>query len=156
MINRTIVEPALNWLAVLSVAGFALVVPPRAVCQEQANPNPEVKTVPVHQSNMVQGPLLYRNYCATCHGMAGKGNGPAAAALRTPPPDLTVMARDNSGKFPDLKVMEILENGTTLAAHGSKDMPIWGPVFRSMGPDRNLGQVRKVNLTDYLKSIQEK
>jgi len=88
--------------------------------------------------------------------MAGKGNGPAAPALKTPPPDLTVLAKNNNGTFPQLKVINILENGTDLAAHGSKEMPIWGPVFRSMGPDRNLGHLRQVNLTEYLKSIQEK
>jgi mono/diheme cytochrome c family protein len=115
----------------------------------------EVKKVPVHYNNMVEGAPLYRTYCATCHGPAGKGNGPAAPALKTPPPDLTIMAKNNNGKFPDLKVMHVLENGTDLTAHGSKDMPIWGPIFRSMGPDY-VGHMRQVNLTQYLKSIQEK
>jgi len=156
MIDRCAVQIGKAWLAVLLVVGLAIVVPPRAGAQDQANPSVEVKKVPVHQNNVVQGALVYRNYCATCHGMAGKGNGPAAPALRTPPPDLTVMAKNNDGNFPDLKVLHILENGTDLAAHGSKDMPIWGPIFRSMGPDRNLGRLRQVNLTDYLKSIQEK
>ncbi len=156
MINRSPVQPGKAWLPVLLLAGFAIVVPPPVGAQEQPNPSPEVKKVPVHQNNMVQGALLYRNYCATCHGMAGKGNGPAAPALKTAPPDLTMMAKNNGGKFPDLKVMHILENGTDLAAHGSKEMPVWGPVFRRMGPDRNLGHLRQVNLTAYLKSIQEK
>jgi len=156
MIHRSAVHPGKAWLAVLLVGGFAIMLPPPAGSQDQGNPGVEVKKVPVHQNNMVQGALLYRNYCATCHGMAGKGNGPAAPALKTAPPDLTAMARNNDGKFPDLKVMHILENGTDLAAHGSRDMPIWGPVFRSMGPDRSLGHLRQVNLTDYLKSIQEK
>jgi len=156
MINRSAVQQSTAWLAVLLVAGFAIAVSPRAGSQDQPNQGMEVKKVPVHQNNAVQGALLYRNYCATCHGMAAKGNGPAAPALKTPPPDLTVMARNNDGKFPDLKVLHILENGTEVAAHGSKEMPIWGPIFRSMGPDRNLGRLRQVNLTDYLKSIQEK
>jgi len=156
MINRRTFRPGTAWPGVLLVAGIALLVPPRAASQDQANPGLEVKKVPVRQSTITQGPLLYRNYCATCHGMAGKGNGPAAPALKTPPPDLTVLAKNNNGTFPQLKVINILENGTDLAAHGSKEMPIWGPVFRSMGPDRNLGHLRQVNLTEYLKSIQEK
>jgi mono/diheme cytochrome c family protein len=156
MINGSAVRPGKAWLAVLLVVVFAILVPPPAGAQDQPNLSPEVKRVPVHQNNMIQGALLYRNYCATCHGMAGKGNGPAAPALKTAPPDLTVMAKNNDGKFPDLKILHILENGPDLAAHGSKDMPIWGPVFRSMGPDRSLGHLRQVNLVDYLKSIQEK
>jgi len=155
MINRKPIRPGKAWLAVLLVAGFAILVTP-ARAQDEPSPGPEVKKVPVHQNNMVQGALLYRYYCATCHGMAGKGNGPAAPALKTMPPDLTVMAKNNDGKFPALKVLHILENGTDLAAHGSKDMPIWGPLFRSMGPDRSLGHLRQANLNDYLKSIQEK
>jgi mono/diheme cytochrome c family protein len=156
MITRSAVQPGKAWLAILLVLGFAFLLPPPAGAQDQPNPGSEVKKVPVHQNNMVQGALLYRYYCATCHGMAAKGNGPAAPALKTPPPDLTVMAKKNHGKFPDLKIITIMENGTDLAAHGSKEMPIWGPVFRSMGPDRNLGHLRQVNLVDYLKSIQER
>jgi len=156
MINRSAVQPGKAWLAVLLAVGFAIAVPPRAGSQDQPNQGVDVKKVPVRQNNVVQGALLYRNYCATCHGMAGKGHGAAAPALKTSPTDLTVMAKNNDGKFPDLTVLHILENGTDLAAHGSKDMPIWGPIFRSMGPDRSLGRLRQVNLTDYLKSIQEK
>jgi mono/diheme cytochrome c family protein len=155
MTNRRPVQLGKGWLPIILVAGLAVVALP-AGAQEQASPSGGVKKVPVHQNNMVQGALLYRNYCATCHGMAGKGNGPAAPALKTAPPDLTVMAKNNDGIFPELKVLHVLESGPDLAAHGSKDMPIWGPIFRSMGPDRSLGHLRQVNLTDYLKSIQEK
>lgn len=142
-------------LAVLLAAGFAVVVPRQASPQDQSKPSVEVKRVPVHYNNEVEGAPLYHAYCATCHGPVGKGNGPAAPALKTPPPDLTVLAKNNNGRFPDLKVMHILENGMDLSAHGSKDMPIWGPIFRSMGPDY-VGHMRQVNLTHYLQSIQVK
>jgi mono/diheme cytochrome c family protein len=155
VINHSAVQTGKAWLAVLPVAGLAILAPLLAGSQDQTKSNVEVKTVPAQYNNVVDGAQLFHNYCATCHGMAGKGNGPAALALKTPPADLTVLAKDNNGKFPDLKVQYILENGTALSAHGSKDMPIWGPIFRNMGPDY-VGRLRKVNLTDYLKSIQEK
>ena len=155
MINQRAVQTGKAWLAVLLAAGFAVVVAPPAGSQDQPNSNVEVKKVPVSPNNTVNGASLYRQYCATCHGPAGKGNGPAAPALKTPPPDLTVLAKNNKGKFPDLKVQYILENGTDLPAHGSTAMPIWGPIFRSMGPDYIRHQ-REVNLARYLKSIQAK
>ncbi|HXW13558.1 MAG TPA: cytochrome c [Terriglobia bacterium] len=155
MIKQRAVQTGKAWVAVLLAAGFAVVVAPPTGSQDQPNSNVEVKKVPVSPNNTVDGALLYRYYCATCHGPAGKGNGPAAAALKTPPADLTVLAKNNNGKFPELKVQYILENGTDLAAHGSKDMPVWGPIFRTMGPDY-LRHQREVNLARYLKSIQEK
>jgi mono/diheme cytochrome c family protein len=153
--HQCAVQTGKAWLAVLLAAGFAVVVALPAGSQNQPNSNVEVRKVPVSPNNTVDGASLYRNYCATCHGPGGKGNGPAAAALKTPPPDLTVLAKNNKGKFPDLKVQYILENGTDLAAHGSKDMPVWGPIFRSMGADY-LRHQREVNLATYLKSIQGK
>lgn len=122
---------------------------PPAESNDQAKPSVEVKTVPAQHNNMVDGAQLYRNYCVTCHGVGGKGDGPAAPALRIPQPDLTVMSRNDKGKFPDLKVLHLLENGTDLAAHGSIDMPSWGPIFRSRGPD-DVGHMRQVNLPQYL------
>jgi mono/diheme cytochrome c family protein len=146
-------------LVLLLVLCLAAVFAGTSRSQDQARPNVEIKKVPVRPTTMVQGEQLYRSHCATCHGTSGKGNGPAASALKTPPPDLTLLAKNNDGKFPDLKVVHVLESGTDLTAHGSKDMPIWGPIFRSMGPAAAGGQVghlREVNLTEYLKSIQEK
>jgi mono/diheme cytochrome c family protein len=156
MHSPSTVRPGTTCLVGLLVLGFAIVFPVPSRSQDQANPKTEVKKVPVHQNTMVAGDWLYRSYCASCHGLAGKGNGPAAPALKVAPPDLTVLAKNNSGKFPDLKVMHILENGTDLAAHGSKEMPVWGPIFRSLGANPSLGHLRQVNLTDFLKSIQEK
>jgi mono/diheme cytochrome c family protein len=155
LINHSAVQTGKTWLAVLLVVGFAILASLPAGSQDQTKSNVAVKTVPPQYNNVVDGTQLFHNYCATCHGTAGKGNGPAALALKTPPADLTVLAKNNHGKFPDLRVQYILESGTDLAAHGSKDMPVWGPIFRNMGPDY-VGRLRKVNLTDYLKSIQQK
>jgi mono/diheme cytochrome c family protein len=130
-----------------------LVAPGRS--QEQ-KPQVNVKKLPVQQTGEIAGANLFRSYCATCHGRDGKGDGPAASALKTTPPDLTVLARNNGGKFPEDHLMHILSNESEYPVHGSKDMPVWGPIFRKMGPDQNMGMLRAHNVVQYLRSIQAK
>lgn len=122
--------------------------------QEQ-KPTVSMRKSPAVQNNEVGGPKLFQNYCAVCHGRDAKGNGPAAPALKTAPADLTLLSKNNGGKFPDSRVFNILTNPEELA-HGSKDMPIWGPIFRSLGPNPAAAHLRATNLKDYLKSIQAK
>ncbi|MGA2075970.1 MAG: cytochrome c, partial [Terriglobia bacterium] len=129
MIDITAVQRGKTCLVILLVPCLAAAFAGTSRAQDQARPNVEIKKVPVRPTTMVQGEQLYRTHCATCHGTAGKGNGPAAPALKTPPADLTLLAKNNDGKFPDLQIMHVLESGTELSAHGSKDMPIWGPIF---------------------------
>jgi hypothetical protein len=75
------------------------------------------------------GPDLYRSYCATCHGRDGKGNGPMAAALKVPPIDLNVLARNQNGVFPTRAVEITIRRGRTVTVHGPDDMPVWGRSF---------------------------
>ena len=75
-------------------------------------------------------PGMFREYCAACHGSAGKGNGPAAAALKAVPADLTTLSARNGGKFPDVRVRRYIEGLDEIAAHGSRDMPVWGKALR--------------------------
>lgn len=84
----------------------------------------------------VAGGDLFAFYCATCHGRDGKGNGPVAAALKTAPPDLTLLARRNGGTFPQRRVEAFVTNNgeTPASAHGTTEMPVWGPVFRGLDP----------------------
>lgn len=97
------------------------------------------------------------NYCASCHGKSGKGDGPAAGALKQPPTDLTTLARMNGGKFPADHVMAVLNAKTEVTAHGSKDMPVWGRVFWTMSEGHSsIVQLRITNLSNYLESIQAK
>ncbi len=102
------------------------------------------------------GPALYRYYCASCHGMEAKGDGPLAKALKTPPPDLTKISARNHGKFPLERVNKIIagDEGATKA-HGSKDMPVWGPFFSQVENDQDAGPVRIDNLARYLRKIQK-
>jgi mono/diheme cytochrome c family protein len=109
-----------------------------------------------HDTSMTKGPDLYQRYCAVCHGKDGKGGGPAAAALKASPTDLTQLAKSNGGKFPLGAVRQSLGGGSSTPAHGSEEMPIWGPVFRAMSPDENIAKLRVDNLLRYLESIQQK
>ncbi len=105
----------------------------------------------------VEGAKVYQNYCASCHGMDGRGKGPVASALKQEVPDLTTLARRNAGKFPAERVKEtIAGDGKLIAAHGSKEMPVWGPTFHEIEFDQDLGNVRLENVTRYLESIQRK
>ena len=100
---------------------------------------------------------MFINYCAPCHGKAAKGDGPAASALKIAPADLTVLAKENGGKYPTNKVTAILSGQTDLAAHGNKEMPVWGVVFRGMsGGHEAEVQQRVANLNRYIESLQGK
>lgn len=116
-----------------------------------------VKHVPAKATSAASGKQMYTSYCAACHGSDGKGGGPAASALKVPPPDLTALSKNNHGKFPTYHVASVLGGESTPTAHGSKDMPVWGPVFWNMSQG-HAGEVeqRIANLTTYIESLQEK
>jgi mono/diheme cytochrome c family protein len=103
----------------------------------------------------LQGPPLYGAYCAVCHGKDGKGGGPMAKSLKVKPPDLTKTAARNGGTFPRERVQKILSSDEPLPdGHGTREMPVWGPVFFRVVWDRDLGPVRVYNLTKYLEKMQ--
>ena len=112
---------------------------------------------PSHLIESLKGEALYVAYCASCHGKDGKGNGPAAPALKDPLPDLTTLAQRHGGKFPrELVEKIILGESQEAIAHGSREMPVWGPIFGQIQWDQDLRVVRVRNLSDYLESIQQK
>jgi mono/diheme cytochrome c family protein len=106
----------------------------------------------------VDGAGIFRTSCAACHGPDGRGNGPASKALKREVPDLTGLSQRNGGAFPAVHVRTTIMFGTDdlLPAHGSKMMPIWGPIFHELEFDQDLGNVRLENVTKYLESIQRK
>ncbi len=113
--------------------------------------------IPVGKVTPTNGKLMYSNYCASCHGVDGRGNGPVATALKTQPTDLTVLSKNNRGKFPDTHVVSVLENGTDVRAHGVAEMPIWGPILGKMNQgDSQARMLRISNLSHYLETIQAK
>jgi mono/diheme cytochrome c family protein len=117
----------------------------------------EVKHTPAHPTSAASGMQMFKSYCASCHGESGKGNGPAAAALKSQPADLTVLGKKNGGKFPAERVASILRGQGTVTAHGNNDMPVWGPVLwrMSQGHESEVEQ-RIANLTHYIESLQSK
>lgn len=139
---------AIGWTlaATLAASGVALT----ARGQTLPAPNPPLVI------RSVAGADLFRFYCATCHGRDGKGEGPAAAALKVAPPDLTLIARRQGGTFPRERVEAFVANDgePLIAAHGSAEMPVWGPVFRGLDPSDTMAQIRIANVVAYLRSIQ--
>src|ERR1700674_4357276 len=104
----------------------------------------------------VKGPELFRAHCAACHGSDAKGGGPMAPALKTKVPDLTVLAKKNGGQFPSARVRNSIMGDDAVMSHGSREMPIWGPIFHQVESDQDFGAVRLQNLVKYLESIQIK
>jgi mono/diheme cytochrome c family protein len=115
-----------------------------------------IKRVNAQPTASVNGADLFREYCAVCHGTDAKGSGPAADALKKRPADLTQLARKNGGNFPELPVMNYIKGEDVVAAHGSRDMPVWGTIFGSMSPNQDLVQVRVYNLLKYIEGLQAK
>ncbi len=118
---------------------------------------PEIKHVPAAYTDPTSGKEMYVQYCASCHGLDGKGDGPAAPALKEPTTNLTTLAIKNGGTFPAAHVAAVIQGDGMTPAHGSKDMPVWGPIFHAMaGHSQAQVQLRIRNLTTYLESIQIK
>lgn len=116
-----------------------------------------VKVVPITATSPSSGQEMFATYCAACHGRSGKGDGPAAAALKVAPPDLTRMAARSGGKLNGNWMFMVLTGREEIAAHGSSEMPVWGDLFRSMNKGReDLVKLRVANLIDYIELIQGK
>jgi mono/diheme cytochrome c family protein len=138
------------WFAVVLISIAML-----AGAQEQAQK--VVKHVPVKPTSAASGEEMFNTYCAVCHGKDGKGKGPAAEALKVPPPDLTVLTKNNKGSYPSLKVSAVIRGEQAMPAHGSKDMPVWGSLFwkMSQGHESEVQQ-RIANLNKYVEGMQQK
>lgn len=142
------------WLLAVAVMSMLTVAVTNAAAQDQKT---EVQHVPAAPTSPASGREMFMSYCASCHGKDAKGNGPAAAALKQAPANLTELAKENGGKFPEMKVTAVLRGEASVAAHGTQEMPVWGPVFWRMSQGHPAEvQQRVVNLSRYLQSLQEK
>jgi len=105
----------------------------------------------------LNGKELFGAYCASCHGLDLKGRGPVAGSLKNPVPDLTTLTKRRKGKFPvgDLEKM-ILGNAEALEVHGSREMPVWGPVFHRVEDDQDFALVRVQRLVEFIRTKQAK
>jgi mono/diheme cytochrome c family protein len=81
------------------------------------------------------GAQLFKRLCASCHGPAGAGDGPVAASFKTRLPDLAGIAARRGGQFPDERIRQIIDGRAGVAAHGAREMPVWGNDLRSAGAD---------------------
>jgi mono/diheme cytochrome c family protein len=133
-----------------SATGFLML----ALGAASANAQPTIKRETAPRIQSVQGADTFKAYCVSCHGLQAKGDGPAAMALKKAPADLTTIAKRNGGKFSAAEVENVVMGTSVLASHGSRDMPIWGPVFQSLAPDASVVKLRVANLVEYIKSIQ--
>lgn len=112
------------------------------------------------------GAFEYRNFCASCHGPAGKGNGPLAPMMKTAPGDLTLLSQNNGGAFPYERLQKIIDGREEVASHGNRDMPVWGEWFDQQASREsyfNTREMRKLTvqlrikgLLTYLESLQVK
>jgi mono/diheme cytochrome c family protein len=115
-----------------------------------------VKQVPPKPTTSVAGKDLFQQYCAVCHGPDGKGNGPAAPAMKSHPTDLTQISRNNGGKFPEERIMQVLKGDANVTAHGNQAMPVWGKVFSNMSTNLVVTQSRMHGLVQYIDDMQAK
>lgn len=135
-------------LAAILTIGLTLASQDTAVPRVSAENSPPL-------INSIRGDNLYRAYCAACHGVDAKGNGPMAIWLKVAPSDLTRIAARNGGDFPLERVDRIISGEEALpSGHGTRAMPVWGPVFSEVTRDQDLGKVRIDNLARYLRDLQ--
>ena len=106
----------------------------------------------------------YMNYCAACHGVDAKGDGTLGEFLTLAVPDLTKLSKLNAGKFPEERVVGVIDGRSDVKVHGMRDMPVWGDWFNREAASSDTGKAaremivndRIASLVNYLKSIQEK
>ena len=142
----------------ISVAGSLAILSAVALGQATSTQSaPQVKHVPITNAPSNSGKEMFKSYCAVCHGVDGKGNGPAAGAMKTTPADLTALAKHSGGQYPAAHVAAIIRGQATTPAHGSQDMPVWGPLFSSISQGHEAQvQQRITNLVNYIDSVQAK
>jgi len=104
----------------------------------------------------------FRHSCAVCHGLGGKGEGVMATLnlLTVKPTDLTQLSKKNKGAFPFWQVYRVIDGREEVKGHGTRDMPIWGEVFRQPEGSKPVDETHVIGrilaLVYYLQSIQEK
>jgi mono/diheme cytochrome c family protein len=143
-----------------SVILLTVVVATVGLClaQDKTSQKPVVKQAPIKPVSAASAKEMFTQYCAPCHGTDGKGNGPAASAMKSQPTDLTQLTRKNNGKYPANHIAELLKAGSGgPGAHGSAEMPVWGPLFRSLDKYHDaVVQQRVANLVNYIETLQAK
>lgn len=138
-----------RWVGALALLVAALARSVSADGLEEPRPNTVLVRI---------GAQYYAQYCASCHGTNGKGDGPVAVALQTPPADLTGIASRRGGQFPEDEISAYIDGRFAVSAHGPREMPIWGrrfarPIAAGVGPEETASGMVLI-LVEYLKFIQ--
>jgi mono/diheme cytochrome c family protein len=149
-VNRT----SYRWLFTLAVVLAASAASSVVLASQAPAAKPEIKRVPAVATPADNGGVMFSSYCAACHGATGRGDGPAAPALKKMPADLTVLARNNGNKFPEARFRDVVGRNALVIEHGSSEMPTWGRIFREMPGGDATATLRLRNLLNYVKSIQ--
>jgi mono/diheme cytochrome c family protein len=152
-----------RYYKMMGAAIFAASLPTAASLEAYAQTGVAATTGSTH-AQINQGELEFRLYCAQCHGLEATGNGPIARALKKKPANLRMLTKDNAGIFPEQKIRDFIDGVKDIAAHGGREMPIWGLVFQArtnVRPESGAPPIsqEEVNhridlLVDYIKSIQ--
>jgi mono/diheme cytochrome c family protein len=117
----------------------------------------QVKTAATPGQPSLSGRETFEVHCAACHGRDGKGDGPYASVLKAKPANLTTLAQRNGGRFPLDRVRALVAGlPTRLPAHGTGEMPVWGPIFQALDASDKTAETRIQNLVAYVQSIQAK
>jgi len=117
-----------------------------------------------------RGEYEFRNSCALCHGTDGKGQAAIMDLLKKAPPDLTTLAKRNSGVFPVDRIYAVIDGREAIKAHGTRDMPAWGDRYTASTEGAKAAEyyadvpydmemyarMRILSLVDYLNRIQVK
>ena len=135
-------------LGIAGLAALALAVPMRALADEDL------------------GRHEYESKCVVCHGAAGKGDGYLASYLTIKPPSLTQLKKNNGGRFPFERVIQVVDGRQQVRTHGTREMPVWGSTYggevpKAAGkpgqkqPDENLVRARIDALVNFVSQLQE-
>jgi mono/diheme cytochrome c family protein len=138
-----------SWSITLGICALALAFAPASADEAEVSSRDLV---------LEMGRASFLRHCAACHGEGGRGDGPVASSLRVPPADLTRIAARRQGDFPAAEVTEIVDGRRVVAAHGPRDMPVWGVVFSTRiheaASEEEAVRGRLLVLVEYLRSIQ--
>ena len=138
-------------MARMFIVALALALAPAIGWAQTDKPAPTLKKEAVKPTSSADGAQMFMSYCSPCHGKSGRGDGPAAPALKNKPADLTQLKKNHGGNY-SMKAFEEKINGMAMSsAHGTTEMPIWGPIFREISGSP---EMRIYNLKTYLDAMQ--
>lgn len=78
---------------------------------------------------LARGESTFQRFCSVCHGKDGKGEARYDRNHESTPSDLTQISHHNNGKFPWLKLYNVINKQEAVSAHEASDMPNWGNQF---------------------------